>query len=249
MRELFAERKRPYICTPLTGKNENEILKELDVVLPEGPDLIEWRADFFQELHDHTAVLSALHKISAKSSLPVLFTIRSTREGGEPISLTEEQKVALIGEVCKRDAVQAIDYEIESSPAYIRQLRHISSLYHKKLILSYHNFECMPPEETLLKKLYLAEFYGADVAKAAVMPSTRDDVLSLLDITNKADKELNIPLITMAMGNLGVVSRIIGWTYGSILTFGSGVQTSAPGQVQIGKLKKMIEMIDEEMNR
>lgn len=248
MIEVFKEKKLPYICTPLTGKNKEEIMNQLNLALPEKPDLIEWRADFLQQLDDLRYVLSVLEAIVEKSDLPLLFTIRSIHEGGQQISLTEEQKVRLISEVCKNDAISMIDYEVSSNSGYIKELRKISQKYGKKLILSYHNFNCTPSEEDIMKKLLLAEFYGADIAKAAVMPNTKDDVLKLLNVTNNADKTLDIPLITMSMGSLGAISRIVGFWYGSFITFGSGVEASAPGQVPIRKLKQMIAMMKEEMD-
>ncbi len=248
MIEVFKEKKLPYICTPLTGKNKEEIMDQLNLALPEKPDLIEWRADFLQQLDDLRYVLSVLEAIVEKSDLPLLFTIRSIHEGGQQISLTEEQKVRLISEVCKNDAISMIDYEVSSNSGYIKELRKISQKYGKKLILSYHNFNCTPSEEDIMKKLLLAEFYGADIAKAAVMPNTKDDVLKLLNVTNNADKTLDIPLITMSMGSLGAISRIVGFWYGSFITFGSGVEASAPGQVPIRKLKQMIAMMKEEMD-
>ncbi|GIN19967.1 MAG TPA: type I 3-dehydroquinate dehydratase [Bacillus bacterium] len=248
MIEVFKEKKLPYICTPLTGKNKEEIMNQLNLALPEKPDLIEWRADFLQQLDDLRYVLSVLEAIVEKSDLPLLFTIRSIHEGGQQISLTEEQKVRLISEVCKNDAISMIDYEVSSNSGYIKELRKISQKYGKKLILSYHNFNCTPSEEDIMKKLLLAEFYGADIAKAAVMPNTKDDVLKLLNVTNNADKTLDIPLITMSMGSLGAITRIVGFWYGSFITFGSGVEASAPGQVPIRKLKQMIAMMKEEMD-
>ena len=63
----------------------------------------------------------------------------------------------------------------------------------------------------------------------------------LLEITRKIDQIIDKPLITMSMGDIGALSRIIGWAYGSILTFGVGVKSSAPGQIEVGKLREAIE--------
>lgn len=244
---ILKKQKIPYICTPLTGKNKEEIMDEIDLVLPEKPDMLEWRADFLHKLDDLPYVFSVLEGIAEKSDLPLLFTIRSIHEGGQQISLSEEQKMKLISEVCKNDAISLIDYEVSSDSANIKELRRVSQKHGKQLILSYHNFNCTPSEEEIMKKLFLAEFYGADIAKAAVMPKTEGDVLRLLQLTNNAGKALDIPLITMSMGSLGAISRIIGWSYGSILTFGSGVKESAPGQIPVRRLRQLIAMLKEDM--
>ncbi|MBY7144999.1 type I 3-dehydroquinate dehydratase [Virgibacillus sp. NKC19-3] len=238
---LFPNKKPPYICTPLTGKNKEEIRAELKSIIAKSPDMIEWRADCFQALHDAESVLAVAEEISS-SGKPVLFTIRSEKEGGEKISLSEEEKIHLLCEICKHSAVAIIDFEVSNNPDYIKKLRKISKQYNKKMILSYHNFDCTPQTSDIMKHAFKAEFYEADIAKIAVMPKTKEDVLRLLEITKETDEALTIPIVTMSMGAMGSLSRIVGWAYGSIITFGLSVQGSAPGQVPIDKLRKLIEM-------
>ena len=79
---------------------------------------------------------------------------------------------------------------------------------------------------------------GAHIAKAAVMPNSQRDVLVLLNATLKARTEaLQIPIITMSMGKLGIVTRIAGGLFGSDITFAAGKEASSPGQIPIGKLR------------
>ena len=49
-----------------------------------------------------------------------------------------------------------------------------------------------------------------------------------------------VPLITMSMGALGMVSRVSGQVFGSAATFGSAGTASAPGQVPVVELRKML---------
>ncbi|UJL46261.1 type I 3-dehydroquinate dehydratase [Virgibacillus sp. NKC19-16] len=243
--ELFHNKKPPYICIPLTGKNKEEIHDELKMIIPKQPDLIEWRADFFEEIHDIDSVLAIAEEIATTSKTPILFTIRSEKEGGEKISVTQEEKVHLLSEICKSPGVAIIDFEVSNDPEHIRELRSVSKEHNKKLILSYHNFNFTPESSEIMKRVFKAEFYEADIVKVAVMPETKEDVLRLLEVTKEADDSLAIPIVTMSMGQMGSLSRIIGWAYGSIITFGLGVQSSAPGQVPIDDLRQMIEMVRE----
>lgn len=243
--DLLQNKKVPYICTALTGKDKEEIIAELKTIIPKQPDLIEWRVDFLEEIHNTAYVLAIAEEISTTSKLPLLFTIRSEREGGENISLSEDDKVHLLSEACKTAAVDIIDFEVSNNPENIKMLRSISKENNKKLILSYHNFNHTPENTNMLKRFFMAEFHGADIAKVAVMPKNKDDVLRLLELTKEADEATNIPIVTMSMGEIGGLSRIVGWAYGSIITFGLGVQSSAPGQVPVDKLKQMIDMTQE----
>ena len=62
------------------------------------------------------------------------------------------------------------------------------------------------------------------------MPKEKVDVKTLINASKKANKELNAPIITMSMGELGAVTRICTRMTGSVVTFGAGVNTSALGQ-------------------
>jgi 3-dehydroquinate dehydratase-1 len=89
----------------------------------------------------------------------------------------------------------------------------------------------------------------ADIVKLAVMPQSREDVLSLLAETGSFHETYpDQPLITMSMGALGVVSRIAGETFGSCVTFGAGNQASAPGQMPMDELEKILNAIHTSMN-
>lgn len=245
MQSLFSRGKVPLICVPVTAKTKEELEEQLEVVVEKAPDLIEWRADFFEKLDDTELVIEAIYDIKEKTAVPLLFTIRSEKEGGEAISLTEAEKVELISVIAEKTNIDFIDYEVKNDRAHVEKVRDMTKKNDVGLILSFHDFTKTPSENELLKIASLMEFYGADVAKLAVMPQEKDDVYRLLNATKTIDELLDIPVITMSMGKLGVMSRIIGWLYGSRLTFAVGVERSAPGQVPIEKLREAIEAVQQ----
>jgi len=245
MKDLFAEKMPPYICAPLTGRTEAEVLNQLEKIVPQAPDLIEWRADFFNHLSDAELVGQLVQKIKSTTDIPLLFTIRAEHEGGEKIRLGKEEIVALLADVCAKTDIDLIDYETSNDAASIRSLREIAKENGKKLILSFHDFKNTPESEELLERAKQAEAFGADIAKLAVMPHSKEDVLRLLEVTKTMDDSLEIPVATMSMGELGAISRVIGWAYGSVITFGVGAALSAPGQVPMQKLKKAIQATQE----
>ncbi len=72
------------ICVPLVGRTLDKLMTELAVVLPKQPDVLEWRVDHFEAIGDTAAVIAAARAIKqAAGGIPVLFTRRSTLEGGE----------------------------------------------------------------------------------------------------------------------------------------------------------------------
>lgn len=63
---------------------------------------------------------------------------------------------------------------------------------------------------------------------------------ALLEATMERKEHSNKPMITMSMGQSGMLSRICGELTGSCVTFASGKQASAPGQIKADELKKVL---------
>ena len=241
MKSIFQNVPSPLVCTPITGQDELAIFQQLEQMVEQQPDMIEWRADFFEGLADSTAVLEVLMEMKQQTNIPILFTVRAAHEGGESVSLSEQEIVLLLLAICEYSSVDMIDYEASNETEYVRKIREVSKENGKQLILSYHNFSSTPEEAELIEKTKLAASFEADVVKLAVMPEDKEDVFRLLQVTRKLDHMLDVPLVTMSMGELGALSRVIGWAYGSAMTFGVGAASSAPGQVPVSELRKAIE--------
>jgi len=76
------------------------------------------------------------------------------------------------------------------------------------------------------------------------MPQSPKDVLSLLEATWEMKSELaDRPIITMAMGPQGVISRLSGELFGSAVTFGAAVKASAPGQLDVKELQYILKAL------
>src|SRR5699024_9197446 len=137
-------------------------------------------------------------------------------------------------------SVNFIDYEISNGILHLTKIKKTAEKYETQLILSYHNFQYKPSIKLLKEKVQIAVEYGADIVRIAVKSENKEDVYHLLEEIRKMDDQLNVPIITMSMGEIGALSRVIGWAYGSVLTFGVGVEASAPGQVPVKALRDTI---------
>ena len=240
--------KFPLICTPLVGRTRDQILTEVQVVLAKKPDLLEWRVDFFEDIASTAEVISVARAIKvAAAGIPVLFTRRSIREGGEKIALSEEKVIALYQAVCESGQIELIDFEMSNDAVHVALVREAARAHDIKLVLSFHNFSFTPGLETLGQRFLQAEQLGADVAKVAVMPRSLEDVLTLLGATLSASQKLRIPLISMSMGPYGSLTRLFGWAFGSALTFAVGASSSAPGQVPIEDLNTVLSILQKSL--
>ncbi len=131
-----------------------------------------------------------------------------------------------------------IDIEYFSFPHI---LEHLSSVK-EKVVLSYHNFKEMPDD--LTQRLVLMNEENTAFVKAAVMPQSECDVLDLLQITRDLTLEYGAHFITMGMGDLGKISRISGYLTGSCWTFASVGEESAPGQIDLDNLARLLELFE-----
>jgi 3-dehydroquinate dehydratase-1 len=238
------EPRMPLVCAPLVGRTREALLAEAALVSAKRPDLLEWRVDFFEGLGDASAVARLAGDIKrAAGGMPLLFTRRNAREGGEKIALSEAQVVEVYRAVCEAGGVDLVDFEMGNSTPDVVAVRGMSRARGIGLVLSFHDFQGTPPAPVLAQKFAQAEQMGADVAKVAVMPRSAEDVLTLLSATLQASRALDIPVVSMAMGGLGAVSRVCGASFGSALTFAVGQSASAPGQMPIEDLSAALAVL------
>lgn len=230
----------PKICIPLTGKNREELMEEVKIVKQYEPDLVEWRADFFEESNHLEKVCEMMGTINDSfKQIPVLFTFRTKEEGGEK-SIMPMDYVKLLKEVSKRRLADLVDVQVfwygEKSGDFIKELQETGIV----VLASSHHFEGTPSAKEISEALRTMENWGADIVKIAVMPQSGKDVCALLEATMERKEHSEKPMITMSMGQSGMLSRICGEFTGSCITFASGKQASAPGQVKADELKKVL---------
>ena len=99
------------------------------------------------------------------------------------------------------------------------------------LIVSYHDLEGTPED---LDGLYARMCErGADVVKIAVTPRSVADVGRLLQLASRVSAGGGKPLVAIAMGPLGVVTRLVGGRYGAPFLYASAAAgaESASGQL------------------
>ncbi len=234
----------PLICSPLVAKSGERLLAEAAFVAAKSPDLIEWRVDYFEDIADTSAVLESARALRRLlGEMPLIFTRRSTREGGEIIAIDDEAVARLYGAVAAARLVDFVDFEMSNDPGLVARVVADAHRHGARVILSYHNFNATPGLQFMVQRFLEAERLGADVAKLAVMPLDRSDVLTLLAATAQAEDQAQIPLVGMAMGPLGAVTRMIGGAFGSAMSFAVGESSSAPGQMPIADLKAVYEII------
>lgn len=240
VRNLVIGSGMPKICVPIVGQNETEIMQQMTKIKGKSVDMVEWRIDF---LNDFTQANELLKKMRLSlEDTPILATFRTQKEGGNT-PFSEKEYEQLIGSILETSCADLLDIELFIADKVRDRLVKLAQMSGTKVVMSNHDFYQTPSKEIIHSRILLMEKLGADICKMAVMPQSSMDVLRLLEATSELKKEVQVPLVTMAMGKLGVISRVSGEIFGSAITFGSLGQTSAPGQLPIETLKQALELL------
>ncbi|MEH7250160.1 type I 3-dehydroquinate dehydratase [Neobacillus niacini] len=236
----------PKICVPMVGETLTQLTEEAEFLKKIDLDVVEWRVDFFEYADDVERVMEALGVIrSILTDCPLIFTFRSAKEGGKR-EISPSRYVELNKAMIESGQVDIIDIELSTNESDLKLLIELARSNTVYTIVSTHDFDRTPVKEEIVSRLRSAQELGGDLPKIAVMPNNTADVLTLLDATNTM-KEFytDTPVITISMAGKGVVSRLAGETFGSALTFASANKASAPGQVPVTELRKVLSLLHE----
>jgi 3-dehydroquinate dehydratase I len=236
----------PKILVPLTGSNAEELRRQVDVLPRRSVDVVEWRADYFAALTDTSSVVACGRALSEQlARIPLLFTCRTSAEGGE-VAIEDDAYGELNVAVVTSGTVDLVDVEYQRSPAVVERVIAAAHANGVTVIASNHDFAGTPDKDEIINRLRAMQRLGADICKIAVMPRSAADVLTLLDATRTmAEEYADRPLITMSMGGLGVISRLSGAVFGSAASFGMVGTASAPGQLAAEDLYTVMKLLDQ----
>ena len=249
------------IIVPITGADEETILKEAAAISVTKTDCVEWRFDLAKGLYaidTSTEPVEASVDEASENLLKVLkelagtlegkkllFTIRTKRQGGE-FPDNPEVYERLVSDAVKSGDIGLVDLEDTVAADSFGRILGLAKKNGVRTIASYHNFAFTPEVDEIIDKFMILRSSGADILKTAFMPVTPKDVAAVLYATAKFKEEDKgqHEMITMSMGDLGRISRVSGAVFGSDYTFAMVGETSAPGQMQIDKVLEMMEMLD-----
>ena len=234
----------PKICVPIVGVTKEAILDEARAITKLPADVVEWRIDWFENVFDFAAledVMKGLREVLGDT--PILMTFRTSKEGGEkPI---EDKVYADINiKAAQTGYVDMVDVEVFTGDEIVKKIIEGAHAAGVKVVASNHDFFKTPDKDDIVGRLRKMQDLGADIPKIAVMPQNKKDVLTLLAATEEmASEYADRPIITMSMTGTGVISRLAGEVFGSALTFGAAAKASAPGQMGVEDLKKVLTIL------
>ncbi len=223
-----------HMKTPLVAAafSDDVTAPEIAAARAQGMHIAELRIDRFKKQDArHALQTAALFK-----DVPLIATIRSKAEGGawegsEKARLTLFQALA--------PEADALDIELSSG----KILADVINAAHKNnalAIVSFHDFSGTPPGGALADIIKKAKAAKADIVKIATTANTPDDVRVLTRLLLDHPDER---LIVIGMGPLGAITRLAFPAYGSLLTFASVKNPTAPGQMPLQTVRSYLQAL------
>lgn len=238
----------PKIIVPIVGTTKEEILAAAASFESVRLDIVEWRVDWYQDIFDFAKVEDTMKALrAALGNTPILFTFRTSKEGGEK-AISPEDYAELNIRAAQTGLIDMVDVEAFTGDEIVKKIIDGAHAAGVRVVASNHDFGKTPDKDDIVGRLRKMQDLGADIPKIAVMPRSKRDVLVLLSATEEmATDYADRPIITMSMAGTGLVSRLCGETFGSSCTFGAVGKASAPGQMNAADLDTVLNLIHASM--
>jgi 3-dehydroquinate dehydratase/shikimate dehydrogenase len=185
------------ICVTIGRGRHASLAEEWKAAAAAGVNLVELRIDCLRREPD-------LKRILKDRPTPLVFTIRRGIDGGLWRG-NEEKRQQLLREAVAL-GVDYVDLEMDIAP----KVRRFGKT---RRIVSYHNMKTTPVDlEDVAEK---CEEFDPDVVKIATAASTLAEASRVLHLGTKG----KTPTIPIAMGEIGIFTRILGAKFGAPFTY------------------------------
>ncbi len=223
--------KTPAVCASVIGESIEPMKKNIKRAEKLGSDIIELRLDRLDKDSEWTKLIP--------KDLPTIITNRSENEGGF-FEGREEDRIEILIKAAENGA-DCIDIEFSASDGLKNRVLDRCEKTGVSTILSFHDFEKVPPINKLLEKVERMEESGCDIAKIIGFGKDADDSVKILDFLVSSMDRVEIPIVAFAMGEVGKFTRITAPILGSPFTYGSVEEKSAPGQLSVSSIGEYLD--------
>jgi 3-dehydroquinate dehydratase/shikimate dehydrogenase len=221
------------ICVPVCVSRAGELSQAITRAA-EIADIIELRLDCLLETEFDSAK-SILSSLIAKAEAPIILTMRSGEQGGRN-SLSLDQRLQFWSSIGSTDGNRLKDFELDLVEEY--QRRRDERVDWNKVICSHHDFTGVPSD---LERVYVQmAATPARILKIAGQAGDATDCLPVFHLLDRARRH-GREMIAIAMGPAGIMTRILGPSRRSFLTYGSldDESATAPGQLTARELREV----------
>ena len=227
------------ICVPVCVRQFDQLPRALNAAA-EVADILELRADCLA-VADAAAVAENVRNLKR----PLILTLRSSEQGGQSQNDLDARR-RFWTSLRDLPANAQIDLELDLVEEFSQsESAGRLPVDWANVICSHHDFD-RPPDN--LREIFDRMVRTpAGTIKIAVQAADATDCLAVFDLLDQAQRD-GRKLIAIAMGQAGLMTRILGPSRASLLTYGSIDDESgtAPGQLTAAELRDVyrIDRID-----
>lgn len=231
------------ICVPVRVERASEIAEAI-ALSTSVADIIEVRLDYVAD-SEWDQVRRELPAHLLKASVQVVLTMRSSDQGGHAPD-DYEVRARFWSSLGDLPNNCLIDLELDLATVLMARAESLP-LNWGRIICSFHDFTGIPSQ---LEEIYerMASM-PARILKIAVQADDATDCLPIFRLLERARRE-GREMIAIAMGQAGIMTRVLGPSRGSFLTYGSldDESATAPGQLTATELRQIyrIDQIDQQ---
>lgn len=228
-------RRSAFVC--LTFNDISDQLRDLNKITS-GCDAVELRIDYLNDLSLESITKLIFILRTKTKSLPIIFTVRTKKQGGN-FPDDDYEKMESLFDIAFKSGVEFIDLEL-SLPTTL-QYKILNKKRHTKIIGSYHDLigEFSWNHIEWENKYTQALEMNIDIIKFVNNAITFDDNLALEQFRINHTKK---PLIAINMGEKGKISRVLN-TILTPVTSSMLPCPSAPGQLNLCEINRLYTCI------
>lgn len=218
------------LCCVLAEKDIESMVK-VALSVSDKVDLFEVRLDYLENPEEED--FSKLDNIKNKK----IVTCMPSWEGGL-FKKSEEERISVLKNASEFS--QYITIELKTDKKFLDEILELG----KGVIISYHNFECCPKKNEILKIIEEEEKAGGGrkiIKKVAFKFNSFEDNFEVMPILT--EKKFYKNIIALGMGRYGKLTRIMNYYFG-FLTYVSATLKTAEGQFTSDDFRKIIELIE-----
>lgn len=219
------------ICVTIAEESVGKVKEQMKQAFEAGADFAEIRFDFLKPGEVMAAV-----DIIGEDRGKCVFTLRSSAQGGK-FPGTEEERIRLLRKLAEAKPM-LVDVELDTLRAN-DNLADYLELASIPTLVSWHDFQKTPPNEELSSIITEMRIFSTYV-KVVTTANSVDDSLRLMGLYEGA---LGLHPIIFAMGEAGVLTRVMSVLYGAPYTYAALEKAVAPGQLTLAQMRKLYDGI------
>src|SRR5580698_4337061 len=227
----------PRVCVAVIGSDPHEMAEKAELLVRDNP-FLEFRLDYLPK--PALAFTRSKRCMETHPGTVVIATCRRVANGGKFRGSIASQLDIL--SKAAASGCQLMDIELQTAskckPAQWQKLRTRAAV-----ILSFHDFRATKKLDETLERMLT---YPADFYKVVSTATTLSDNVSMIKfLAHEGDRH---SMVSMCMGEQGIISRVLGVRAGSVFTFASASagQETAAGQITAQELRNVyrIDQVD-----